>query len=523
MNEAKKQWIERTLFYVASFFMPCIFLFNLYNRNYAQNHISFESVLLVAGVLAIAGILLFLIFKFAFKNAENALVLSVLIWVYFWIWGALFRLTTSIADFLVSRGLQFMTLLGWRSFTVFYVFCGVALLIGCIFLLRRYKPPFEKFRSVFNTLSISIIVLFVFNLTPAINNEIIISRARTEGAEFYIKRTFHVDPSLPAPDIYWLHLDGMMSIETFERFFEEPQDNLREELAHRGFIVYEDALLEIGHTRGAIPALLSPAFYDSFLGECLAKAKTELSWDSIDMLNVDLGRAGLTVIENISPYYELFNALITRGYDIDNYDRHESGLVPLSFEYLKGDYTISRWHRFFSMDLAKLLTQTTPLNINIPLNLVHPAHASVDVREHRPEPLASFIWRYFNCTHGNNWWKQDPSLTSRDKDHAPPYLYPLAYEEIVRKMFDIIDAIIEKNPGAVIVLQSDHGLHLQTTQEYLLEQDYPLELVFELIYSVFSAVRIPPQYGGLDEPIAPLNISRELVNRFVGENYELLP
>jgi hypothetical protein len=37
-----------------------------------------------------------------------------------------------------------------------------------------------------------------------------------------------------------------------------------------------------------------------------------------------------------------------------------------------------------------------------------------------------------------------------------------------------------------------------------------------------SAVRIPEKWGGLEEPLGPLNITRELVNRYVGKNYELL-
>jgi hypothetical protein len=41
--------------------------------------------------------------------------------------------------------------------------------------------------------------------------------------------------------------------------------------------------------------------------------------------------------------------------------------------------------------------------------------------------------------------------------------------------------------------------------------------------STISAVRIPYQYGGLDHALAPQNITRELVNRFVGQNYTLLP
>jgi hypothetical protein len=40
--------------------------------------------------------------------------------------------------------------------------------------------------------------------------------------------------------------------------------------------------------------------------------------------------------------------------------------------------------------------------------------------------------------------------------------------------------------------------------------------------SVISAVRIPKRWGGLDQPLDPLDISRVLVNRYVGENYKLV-
>jgi hypothetical protein len=39
---------------------------------------------------------------------------------------------------------------------------------------------------------------------------------------------------------------------------------------------------------------------------------------------------------------------------------------------------------------------------------------------------------------------------------------------------------------------------------------------------VMSAVRIPETWGGLQEPLDPLDISRVLVNRYVGSNYAMV-
>jgi hypothetical protein len=90
-------------------------------------------------------------------------------------------------------------------------------------------------------------------------------------------------------------------------------------------------------------------------------------------------------------------------------------------------------------------------------------------------------------------------------------------------MFNLIDIILDNNPDAVIVLQSDHGFHAPFTQAAIMELGHDLETIAVLQRTVLSAVRIPEVYGGQSAPIAPKNIARELVNRFVGENYELLP
>ena len=70
------------------------------------------------------------------------------------------------------------------------------------------------------------------------------------------------------------------------------------------------------------------------------------------------------------------------------------------------------------------------------------------------------------------------------------------------------------------MLQADHGIHIMPAHNYMLDIGYTETQVMEMWLSVISAVRIPQQYGESDEPVDPLDITRLLVNRFVGENYE---
>lgn len=120
------------------------------------------------------------------------------------------------------------------------------------------------------------------------------------------------------------------------------------------------------------------------------------------------------------------------------------------------------------------------------------------------------------------WHWHDDELTEHGSGHDRLDLYPLAYEYSNEVMFNMIDLILEHNPNAIIVIQADHGMHLHGTQRQLLAEGFTEEEVAHIQNSVLSAVRIPEQYGGLDEPLDPRNITRELVNRFVGENYQLI-
>jgi len=512
---ATKRRLDNVLYYVAAFFMPSILLFNLYNQNRVENHIVFTHVFILSGVLAVIGVFVFWGFKIISGGAEGALLLSISFWVCFWLFESLLSVALRYAPALPPT--NFMILLG----------IGLVLLA---LLIRRYDPPFTEIRPVFNTLALILFALFIFNLYPGVNHEMILRSARAEMAlveegeePFYMKRTFHIDPTLPTPDIYWIHLDGMMSLETVERFWGESQEHLRDELSSRGFVIYENALLNAGYTHAALPALLSPAFYDSFWGERLAQVETELKTPRVRLLGNELAQAGLTYADDLLPNHELLVALSLRGYEI--VIRGLDGLMPHSFEHLTGIYS-----NFMMGFLATVFSDTGDLpellNLTTPLNIPPTSEQFVESRQSNNEEdyesiLPLFDWLSLFNTHMFNVWQHDPDIA--EVDIAAVHVYPLAYAQIAERMLYFADRTIAQNPNAIIILQSDHGFHYDETQQHMLDQGYSLEQVLELIHSVFSAVRIPPEYGGLDAPINPLNISRELVNRFVGENYTLLP
>jgi len=102
--------------------------------------------------------------------------------------------------------------------------------------------------------------------------------------------------------------------------------------------------------------------------------------------------------------------------------------------------------------------------------------------------------------------------------------YISTHRYAVKILLGLIDMVVEKDPDAVIVIQGDHGIHhVEGASQMINEWGFTLQQVRDVWNGVLSAVRIPEKYGGLERPMDPLNITRELVNRFVGLNYELLP
>ena len=88
----KSHRLYMAFIHLAAALMPSILLFNLYNRNRAENVISFTHVLALAGGLAIIALLLFWLLRIATRSIECAIFVSILFWLAFWMFEAMLGL-----------------------------------------------------------------------------------------------------------------------------------------------------------------------------------------------------------------------------------------------------------------------------------------------------------------------------------------------------------------------------------------------------------------------------------------------
>ena len=499
------------IYIAASICMPVILLFNLYNRQSDAVHVVFTHILILTFILSLVGLIMHLVLK-RFVGAEQSIILMTLFWLCFWFFGSL-------------RRYVFTNMSG----TLLVLLMGVALTIILV-LLIKFKPPLKDFTPVFGTLSALFVIMFLINAAPAFYRNIFATpglEAEAAAAnldESAIKRSFCVNHSLPMPDIYWIHLDAMVSLETFEYFFGICQENTRNELANRGFVHYRDAhIRNASNTFVALPMLLSPSLYDNIFSPVLNSMEESYAHEIREVLFPVLDAKGICRNDDIYANFELLVSLLYRGYRVNGFNTWWEWKIldsELIFNEDLRSVFVRTWDSFTRSDLPFLLSETTP----IPLGWVWGNDAYYQDTEYRLLPRAyrraDFTWIYYEYTHASRWHTFAPEYDGHA--FARIDLYPLAYEAMLAAMFETIDEIRTRNPNAVIILQSDHGLHVKYTQFHLRNMGVPRETMLLLFHSVFSAVYIPEIYGGLAEPIHPLNIARLLVNRYVGENYQLL-
>jgi len=546
MNYCRK--LHLFFYAAAAALLPNIFLFNLYNRNHTEIRVDFGTLLLLALVFAVVSIAVFVLLHLIMSSAKGALLIIIPFWTAFWLFE------TMVSALLQETTASRLVLLG-------ILLATIAL---AVFLLRLFNVSFARGRAVFHMLSFVICLLFVFNVMPFVGS------SGLGTANYSIRKNFTLNGDLPNPDVHWLMPDGMINFTDFEAYFNDPQHGFRAFLTERGFVINQDARYVSHNTRFGIPGLFSPDFYDSFLATLFAEIGHLGRDDRTRILNEAFEYYDISLEEDIAPYAELFRAFMQAGYTAVTIAPHAPHIYPVMDHFYRLDsegrsdvveqypFTIatSLTHggRTFSqrvVGLADLLARTTPLSLafspeiiadmrggdlewlpipdhtqiidqlTTPLNLRHERAVYRAFIDSLSIPGPRMTYTSFYVAHGARWSWQAPGVEGIGA--ASVELYPAAHTHAAHILMNLIDLILEDNPNAVIVIQSDHGFHLNQSHNALIMRGYTREDTARLHNSVMSAVRIPTQYGGLDEPLDPRNITRELVNRFVGANYELLP
>ena len=547
----------RWLMLVSALIPASVLLFFLsQNSTYA----SFRYVLLTAGICVVITAILWLCVLALLRNPLAATLFFLLLWT-----GVFFE-----------SQLHLIIIRMFRHVGLFYVFWFL-MAFALAYLLRKLnaKGPFSFLLCAFITVFFSI---------SAVNTAIsFVSGLNTEKAA--IKTDFIVSDDISdRPNVYWIHCDGMMSFDAIEKYFDDRQDGFRDALTKRDFLINEEACVPgCATTTVAVPALMSPNFYDQYLSELLADPDTAAQKTLSDKAQGLLRDARLN--------NETFQAFTSAGYStytvalLDQYffPTTDAFYYPVDPEAV-GAFTYSIYHAspFVLAKMDKLTAKQAEAVIEVSENntfmnsFFRPGANLFGSKKIRPgalfgdyatdtdflapslsddrlreiflgsEPAAlqhsyfvdaiekirieapqnqprftllmslMFHYPYVFDANGN----RPSSISVADaKNYYGQHVF---YSKV---LVNVIDMILADDPDAVIILQADHAMNTHYDSE--LDESFGIGQYdsVDLRSSMMSAIRVPEKYRNGEEVYAlenPLNMSRYIVNRFVGRNYEYL-
>jgi hypothetical protein len=136
----------------------------------------------------------------------------------------------------------------------------------------------------------------------------------------------------------------------------------------------------------------------------------------------------------------------------------------------------------------------------------------------------SFIFSHVMCPHLPQSFKTDGSRPDyydlyQGKFEKNNYIEQVRFIGI--QIVEIMDSIRQRDPRAVIIVQSDHG-YGAIIGKYILNNNIPPTEYIDAQYGIISAIYIP---AGLDMPkrITPVNLFRYIFNILFDAKYEILP
>ena len=503
-KRTKAQLAERLLYMLTVLIIPSIPLFFLFSQNAAQG-LLFRHFLIFGGVLGAISLIIYLPISRFLLRRRRTMVLIALFWSGFWFFEP-------IGDIIKSSNTEVT-----QERILVYL---LAFIIVAGFVLRWVS--FNRYLA--NIVAIVFCVLFIFNFAPeaiavAAGERQRAENERTGELPYRIKTEFYIDPNLPSPNIYWIHMDGMMSFEAVEYFFGDSQTELKKELVEHGFLINESARLEAGMTWIAIPALTSPTFYSSYLVEEFARVAKFTPTFRNHSIHATMRERGFS-FSDINLSSELIRAFSDIEYTIisnqswvlesEDVDMRVDGFDVTSDIRLTREANIAYGKL---LDFRDLILDASALSV-----IKHIVDEFVERKrpdEDNPQPLPEYTETVSKYITGYSDSADDMAAAVRAIKHAttvqsPKFIYladlkahcngvegyeigGVLYDEYIgvtfifdehgdiykerlndpndihlylpqhkyaaKQMMAMIETIIENDPEAVIVVQADHGIH----------------------------------------------------------------
>lgn len=382
------------------------------------------------------------------------------------------------------------------------------------------------------------------------------------------------------PNIYYIHCDGMMSMEALRKYFNYNDTYLNDYLENNDFLINRNTILPLGYrTQKALVALFNPYYYDNkekyFLEEVEKytdnnknKVRNYIGYQELKekRLNnefiIGLSNGGYKTYA-VGLYNQYTSLNTDYFYDYNYYRAHNNhfkkGLKlrivdnnvdkKMLNEYINMQILADIYpgvSLFDNIDYSKFEKGSKVLNKqNINLNdYKYLNNASSEKINKIIESLSDiqskndknrFVFVDYDLNHLN---------VSLDKNtnnliaYAPFDIagneiieynnfktdYKESYTYLSYLLVDLIKYIKNNDKNSIIIIQGDHGIHVKKCDEMIKDINIEKDECHIIRNSVISAIYIPNEYKSKDGTVLnnPLNFSRYIINNYVGKNYTYL-
>ena len=532
---------DQRILCISTVLLPIIPLLFLYNQNI--EYLSLKQVLVLDLILMITVAAFWWLIQYIFSSLPTTFITCIFFVILIFSYDYIYDSFLDMHIFGNKHDYTKVLLIPLFSYIFAYV-------------IHKYtmKYKFNYFPKIFSIMILVMITLNIYPLFTIANS--------TDNIPINTIVTEYSHSETPTPNIYWILYDGLLGFQAMENYFHDPQNKLNAQLLDREFSINKDAMLESGHkTRIAVPALMCPTYYDTYLKEILIdheKAMNPQSYSYTDLYNarfynetiLAFDSKGYTTV-SMSIDEDIFFPTTDFFYYIAAHKTPEKELAKLPYYVEKKDFADSSYYRsrYFAHQLGSLFLGGIPGAVFDFMNKNDAEHHQLTTYCDKTEAIllggsestkfSTLINSIYDTLHSKEVLKPQFVLIHNFMPHFPYYFdeqgnlnlnndsfssYSDHHTYCTKVLINIVDMILEVDPDAVIVLQADHGLH-GYSEEQIVHKYGDSDAPIMIWNSVFSAIRIPHQYKTDDLMYAienPLNISRYLINSFVGENYQYI-
>ena len=434
------------------------------------------------------------------------------------------------------------------------IFILIVVILFNIFIFRCSNDTRVKFCFF---LSFVVVMLFQFNFVQGTGYVLKnISRFNDKDITYNIKTL----ENLKTPNIYWIHCDGMINLDVLDKYFGYDSTEFKKYLNENNFVLSDDdSFYSAGHTIQALVALYNPEYYDKVFKEYLDDIRNDDYKDDI----ISFDKLTDKRLNN-----ELFSALKKKDYklvSVADFNQYSAFYTDYMFDYYNFQKSKKENLDYFTAednsynDVLNYI-KYSHLKTLADVTFTHLITDDYNFLKHKEIDYNSFDFSKYPSINNGDYWKSKAMIASLDLVYTKeknsnlftfvdfelnhtPWLYDSNgnrvntnkegfllenyvsnYDYSTKVLSELISYIKSNDENAIIILQADHGIHTVSAKDIIKYFDGTYKDVDIIRNSTFSAVYIPEEYINGEEKYLnnPLNISRYLVNNFVGKNYNYI-